>query len=261
VLCNHRDLPPCPLQRPTKKSPNQKFDPATNHSAGSGSRDGPFNPGNPSPNRGCVFPGACSPKHHHHPSSTRDVGRPPPSKTAHSLRYPDYQQTSAPVRQKAKIQTTNARPLPQNRTSPTQCFKPGPLACTLRRGPTKPVHLRPITNFFLPPGGLPPSSQLPPPAMSSCLPPLSRLFFLRPKRLAAPPPPPAVPVPKTHVYSSPCGVDLRVDLYAPSAPITPSPVIIFFHGGQLLYGARDFVIAALRGVCVLSRGCGRGGRR
>jgi acetyl esterase/lipase len=91
--------------------------------------------------------------------------------------------------------------------------------------------------------------------MSSCLPPLSRFFFLRPKRLAAPPPP-AVPVPKTYVYSSPSGVELRVDLYAPSAPITPSPVIIFFHGGQLLYGARDFVMGALRGVCTPPGGGG-----
>ncbi|KAA8914636.1 Alpha/Beta hydrolase protein [Sphaerosporella brunnea] len=85
--------------------------------------------------------------------------------------------------------------------------------------------------------------------MSSCLPMVSR-FFYRPKRAAKelPPASPLPPPPKTYIYSTPVpGVELCVDVYLPATPLAgwPSPTILFFHGGGLLYGARDIISRAL----------------
>ena len=54
---------------------------------------------------------------------------------------------------------------------------------------------------------------------------------------------------KTYTYTThtPSGVALKVDVHPPAKPPAwPSPTVLFFHGGGLLYGDRESV---LRGFC------------
>ena len=89
----------------------------------------------------------------------------------------------------------------------------------------------------------------------ACLPTLSRLFHRH--RAAAGPTPPSdadaaagPPAPKTYTYATRATLALQVDVHLPARhPGWPSPSVIFFHGGGLLYGDRRFILQGLCGAC------------
>ncbi|OLL22647.1 Carboxylesterase 1 [Neolecta irregularis DAH-3] len=61
--------------------------------------------------------------------------------------------------------------------------------------------------------------------------------------------------PRTFVYKTVDGLDIHLDVYAPKVePQTPRPVVLFFHGGFLIFGSRDSLFPSWFMKDVLSKG-------